>query len=338
MPLALIFAFAASLGVHALALFGTDIDLSTTPAPPVITAELQPLPRPKPPAEPPAKPEHKAAPKAKAVRPHGAPPASASPVLSTPESPVAVPPSASSAGEPAETPGQSAAPVAPAAPKPEAAPAESRLPARGMIRYRIDRGDRGFAVGVSTHDWAFADGAYRITAVTETSGLAALFKPLRIELESRGRLTAEGLQPERFMIRRDGSETNEKAQFDWAQMQLRIGNGAAQPLSRGAQDLLSFHYQLGFLPHPEAGKTLPIATGKKYENYRLESLGDEEIEIPAGKFRTLHLRAPGDNTTELWLAYDYLLLPVKIRHLDRDGDSFVQVATEIRLSKESSKE
>lgn len=334
MPLALIFAFAASLGVHALALFGADIDLSTTPAPAVITAELQPLPRPKPPAEPPAKPERKAASKAKTARPHDAPPASASPVLSVPESPVAVPPPATSAAEPAETPGQSAGPAAPATPEREAAPAESRLPARGMIRFRIDRGDRGFAVGVSMHDWVFADGAYRITSVTETSGLAALFKPLRIELESRGRLTADGLQPERFMIRRDGRETGEKAQFDWAQMRVQIGNGAAQPLSSGAQDLLSFHYQLGFLPHPEAGSTLPIATGKKYENYRLESLGDEQIEIPAGIFRTLHLRAPGDNTTELWLAYDYLLLPVKIRHLDRDGDSFVQVATEIRLSKE----
>ena len=136
------------------------------------------------------------------------------------------------------------------------------------------------------------------------------------------------------MIRRGGIETNEKAEFDWAQMQVKIGNGPLQPFTAGAQDLLSFHYQLGFLPHPEAGGSLPIATGKKYETYRLEPLGDEEIEIPAGKVRTLHLRAPGDNTTELWLAYDYLLLPVKIRHLDRDGDSFVQVAIEIRLSKD----
>lgn len=325
MPFVLIMAFAASIGVHALALFGTDIDLSTMPEPPAIVAELQPLPKPKPPVEHPAKHEPKKAAKHKPSHPLAAPIASAAPVLALPDS-----------SEPVAT--ASSATEAEAPPAAEAVPTESRLPAHGMIRYRVDHGEGGFEVGRSTHDWEIVDGVYRITAVTETSGLLALFKPLRIELESRGRLTAEGLQPERFMIRRGGSETNEKAQFDWVKMQVQIGNRAAQPLGRGAQDLLSFHYQLGFLPHPEASNELPIATGKKYENYHLESLGDEQIEVPAGSFRTLHLRAPGDNTTELWLAYDYLLLPVKIRHLDRDGDSFVQVATEIRLSKESSKE
>ncbi|MFZ2853397.1 MAG: DUF3108 domain-containing protein [Rhodocyclaceae bacterium] len=326
MPFALIFAFAASLGVHALALFGTDVELSTTPAPPPLVAELQPPPRPKsapsaaakPPAKPPARP------KPSPLLP--SPPVPQASAATLPDSPA---PEEAAVESTAEATAES-----PEAPPIEAAAPESRLPARGMIRYRVDRGDQGFAVGVSTHDWEVVDGAYRITALTETSGLAALFKPLRIELESRGRLTAEGLQPESFSIRRDGRETREKAVFDWTQMTVRIADSAAQALSHGAQDLLSFHYQLGFLPHPAADNTLPIATGKKYETYRIESLGDEEIEIPAGKLRTLHLRAPGDNTTELWLAYDYLLLPVKIRHLDRDGDSFVQVATEIRLSKE----
>lgn len=330
MPFALIFAFAASLGVHALALFGTDVDLSTTPEPPPLVAELQPPPRPKSlpaaAAKLPVKPQ---------VRPKPSPLPSSAPV---PQASAATPPGSSAREEAAAEAKDEATAEAtadsPEAPPIEAAALESRLPARGMIRYRVDRGDQGFVVGVSTHDWEIVDGAYRITAVTETSGLAALFKPLRIELESRGRLTSEGLQPESFSIRRDGRETREKAVFDWTQMTVRIADSAAQAVSHGTQDLLSFHYQLGFLPHPEAGGVLPIATGKKYESYRLESLGDEQIEIPAGKFRTLHLRAPGDNTTELWLAYDYLLLPVKIRHLDRDGDSFVQVATEIRLSKE----
>jgi hypothetical protein len=260
--------------------------------------------------------------KPKPSRPKVAPVASASPVLAMPESPelatVVSTPVADPAGPPVV----------------EAVPVEPRLPARGMIRYRVDRGDQEFMVGDSTHDWEIVDGTYRITSVSETNGLVALFKPVRIELESRGRLTAEGLQPEHFMIRRGGRDTREKAEFDWVQMQVQVGNSAVQPLARGAQDLLSFYYQLGYLPHPEAGGTLPIATGKKYLSYRFEPLGDEIVETPAGSLRTLHLRVKDDTTTELWLAYDYLLLPVKIRHLDRKGDSFVQVATEIRLSKE----
>lgn len=330
MPFALLIALAASLGVHAVALFGTDVDLSTTPEPPPLVAELQPPPAPKPPLPQPEAVKAKPAKKPVVKKPQPSP--SVAPVADVP-APPGTPASAQSA-QPVIAPEEAPLPDPPGTPVVDAAPAESRLPARGMIRYRVDRGDQGFEVGHSTHDWAIADGAYRITALTETSGLAALFKPLRIELESRGRLTAEGLQPESFMIRRGGRETREKARFDWVLMQVHIGNRAAQPLSSGTQDLLSFHYQLGFLASPAAENILPIATGKKYLPYHFEALGDEEIEIPAGVFRTLHLRSPGDTTTELWLAYDYLLLPVKIRHLDRDGDSFVQVATEIRLSKE----
>ncbi len=333
MPLALIVALVASLGVHALALFVPDIELSAVPEPSVLTAELQPLPKALPPAEPSPKRERKP-PLAKPGKSHHttAPQTSATPVLS-------MPPAAPATDLPQPAPAVATEPDPPQpAPNPELLPTEARLPARGTIRYRVDRGERGFELGRSTHDWAVVDGHYRITAVTETSGLAALIKPLRVEVESRGKMTAAGLQPEHFVIRRDGKVGHEQADFDWDRMLLRIGgqdsNTTTQSLTPGAQDLLSFHYQMGFLPHPEANNSLPIATGKKYTTYRLEAVGDEQIEIPAGVFRTLHLRAPGDNTTELWLAYDYLLLPVKIRHLDRHGDSFVEVATEILLSKE----
>jgi hypothetical protein len=151
-------------------------------------------------------------------------------------------------------------------------------------------------------------------------------------MESRGRITADGVKPELFTIRRNGMDAGEKAFFDWESMQIYVGENAPQAMDPGAQDLLSFNYQLGFMPDPELSNTLPITTGKKYGVYRLEKVGDEEIEIPAGVMRTLHLRAPGTNTTELWLAYDYLLLPVKIRHTDAKGDSLVQVALKIQLS------
>ena len=200
-----------------------------------------------------------------------------------------------------------------------------------MIRYRVDRGDSNFEIGVSRNEWEIDDGHYRLKSVIETTGLVWLFKAYRIEMESIGQMTPEGLRPESFAIRRNAKETKEKVLFDWQNMIVSVGEQSGQMLTNGAQDLLSFNYQLGYLPHPEAGGTLPIATGRKYGIYRLEVLGDEEIQVPAGTLRTLHLRAPGENTTELWLAYDYLLLPVKIRHIDSKGESLVQVATEIQL-------
>ena len=319
MPFALLIALAASLGIHAAALFGPTIELTTEPESLPLLAELRPLPKSL--VEPLKKPEKVASAKPRAAirRIEAAP--SPTPVLSVPEA------SPELVAEPE---------LEPSAPTPVAdpVPPPPRLPPRGIIHYRVDRGDRNFEIGKATSEWEIVDGAYRLSSVTETSGLVWLFKPYRITMESRGRLTDVGLKPESFSIKRNGVEAGEKASFDWEQMLVRVGDDAPQIMIQGSQDLLSFNYQLGFMPHPEVGSTLPIATGRKYGIYRLEVLGDEDIEIPAGVLRTLHLRAPGVNTTELWLAYDYLLLPVKIRFVDNKGDSLVQVATSIQLSPE----
>jgi hypothetical protein len=117
-------------------------------------------------------------------------------------------------------------------------------------------------------------------------------------------------------------------------MELRVGNRSPRTLLPGTQDVLSFAYQLGLIADLAAHGSLPVATGKKYGQYRLEVVGDEEIEVPAGTFRCLHVRVPGGSTTELWLAYDRALLPVKIQHTDRKGDVYVQLATTIELSQE----
>ncbi len=333
MPVPLLCALAASLGLHVLALFGADIDLSMEPGPVLLAAEIKPLPK--------AHPQQ-----AKNVARPAAPNDAVSARPEAEEDMARV-------SSPGEAPGSELVapevePVVAEADDLKAASPEvsgdeqtggavqenvlsppERLPARGRIVYRVERGEQEFVVGRSTSTWEIADGAYRLRQVTETSGLIWLFRPYELVMESSGRLTADGLQPENFVIRRNGLDSGEKAVFDWTQMQIRVGNGAPQAAHPGAQDLLSFNYQLGFMAHPAVGSTLPLTTGKKYGVYRLEVLGDEELELFSGKQRVLHLRAPGANTTELWLAYDYLLLPVKIRHVDHKGNSIVQVATEI---------
>lgn len=314
MPVALILAFVASLGLHAAALFGPEVDLSTEPEPLVLHAELRSLPvaRPEPAVSvaPPAKKTRQ-----KVLRPNDSVMPGAASVLTAPESEEIRPLSA---------------PEVAVEPEPPTLP---YMPEVGQIRYRVERGDNGFEIGRATSEWEVVDGAYVLRLHTETTGIVWLFKRYRIDMESQGRLTADGLQPERFSVLHNGLPSKEKASFDWQQMKVRVGDGEPQALAAGAQDLLSFNFHLGFMPDPRVARTLPIATGKKYGMYRLEAVGDELIELPVGPVRTLHLRAPGVNTTELWLAYDYLLLPVKIRHEDNKGGSFVQVATDIRLGR-----
>lgn len=336
MPVALLVAFLASLGVHGLVLFGADYELSEPAEPPPLVAELK-IPKLRPPAPTPP-PVAKATP----VKHRKTPQKTPHQVPASPLSPLAVPavePTAETADSASESAAESAAESVPgkagAAP-PDASPGApaivaDRLPARGRISYRVDSGDQGFQVGTSIHDWEIANGAYRITAVSETSGVIRLFRPLRIDVESRGRMTGSGLVPEHFVTRRQDGAGGEGADFDWPQRQVRMGARPPQSLDVGAQDLLSFPYQLSLLAHLQSGDGMPIATGKKYANFRLEVLGDQEISVPAGTFRCLHLRVPGVATTELWLAYERAMLPVKVQHVDRKGNILVQVATAIDL-------
>jgi hypothetical protein len=61
-----------------------------------------------------------------------------------------------------------------------------------------------------------------------------------------------------------------------------------------------------------------VLTQRKLYRFKLKVLGEEEIEIPLGKVRTLHLRHvdPKDETevVDVWLGLDQSYLPVKLRY------------------------
>ena len=324
MPLALVIALAASLGIHAAALFGTDVEIFGGADEPVpLRAELQPPP---PPSAAEQKPVVKPRPK----------PAKPAPLASAKPSPTAETVAPAPETKPSEIAPNLPSTLGPAVDSvvvatKEQEPAKPLLPAKGRMRFVIYYGTQGFQIGRAEHSWEFTeDGRYRLTGMTETSGLVALFKPLVFENESSGRLVAGGLQPETYRTRKNGKDANENADFDWLTAEVRLSrSGAVQPVSPGSQDILSLNYQLAYLRKPEGGATVGVVTGKKYDRFALDSLGEEEIDIPAGHFRTLHLRAMGDTVTEIWIALDRHRLPVKIRYTDKKGDIFEQVATEI---------
>jgi hypothetical protein len=340
LPVALLVAFAASLGLHVVVLLAPKIDLAPEPVALPLIAELRratPEPLPPPPVlSPRATVENTV----EAVR---KPPLPSSPrkprkvtkpVLTTPAVPASEPFIPNATPEPAAenevvsgiTPPLEAAPPESAA----LAVSSERLPPRGRIRFRVEMGDSGFEVGVARQEWAFEAGAYRIVSTVETTGLAWLFRSVAVGMESLGRISGKGLQPEVFGVMRSGKKARERALFDWETMKIRVSDDKDHALDPGAQDLLSLYYHLGFLEMaPGQTRPMSLATGKKYNEYRLENLGDESIEIPLGELRARHLRTSGERATDIWLAYEYRLLPVKIRIVDNKGNAFVQVATEI---------
>lgn len=327
MRFALIAALVASLVIHAALLLGTDLEIFVSgQEPPLLRVELQPMPVPPAPTGPPALPGpperlHKPLPRAaEAARPPVRKPAPQSIPGDAPLAPPTEP------AAPEEIPPMPAA-ATPAPPL----PVRPLLPATGTIRFAIFKESLGLQIGRAEHRWQFTgDGRYRLTGTTETSGLAAVFKPVRMVVESSGRLVASGLQPERYTTLRNGRDANENADFDWSTARVTLSrDGSVREILPGTQDLLSLNYQLAYLGTLAEGSSIGIVTGKKYARYALDSLGEEDIEVPAGRFRTLHLRAMTDSVTEVWIALDRQRLPVKIRFTDKKGDSYVQVATEL---------
>lgn len=330
MPFALFAALAASLGLHAVALFVPDIELlpASEPMPMTVAVTLQPRRT----AEAKA-PERKPAPQKKTVaRP--APANAPAQVAATAAANVAQHsealvstsmPDAGNEGDLRGDGGEAGAQGAAAAPE-LTSPA---LPPRGSISYVVMGGDGTTLIGSAEQRWEMADGRYRLVSVMETSGVAALLKPVRLETESSGILGAQGLEPERYVSRRIGKERVDEVSFDRAAGVLRFGRGGEAALPEGVQDLLSFNYQLGWL-----AKTgdMAIATGRKLGVYRLELLGKEWLETPYGMLWTLHFRASGETTTEVWLASEQYLLPVKIRHIDKKGERYEQIVQSMEIA------
>ncbi len=266
------------------------------------------------------------------LQPQGAAPAASAQPAALDAAP---PPLAAEAAAPA--------PAAVEQPIPAAAPAivARRLPRKGEIDYALYLGSQRFQVGRTVQTWELSDDGYTLTSHSETTGLAAIFVDQRISAESRGKLTAGGLQPERFINRRvrSGRSEDVTADFNWNAMQAAIGDPRQSlTLPTGTQDMLSFMYQLGLMPLSSGLLKLSISNGWKLEQYELEVGAEVSLDTPMGTLRALPVKqvhGRGQETIELWLAPAYRLLPVRIMFFDRDGEfAGEQVVTDIRVSKD----
>lgn len=232
--------------------------------------------------------------------------------------------------------------IPPAAPAVEAPPPKS-LPRKGRITYTAYFGFDGFIVGKTVQTWEVAANAYRLGSVSETTGIVEFFRSQRHIYLSEGRLTARGLQPEKFFMSRTRRGRTEAAQarFDWEAGTITLGKVPHQrgaQLATDAQDIVSFMYQLALSPPAPGRLRLPITNGSRFETYDLEVLNEERIETPLGMLLALPIRQlprPGAESVAIWLAAEYHHLPVKIRFFDREGNPVgEQVVNEIRISDE----
>lgn len=225
-----------------------------------------------------------------------------------------------------------AAPEAPPAAAPPAPIFAGQWPRQGRIVFQVMRGEDGFIVGQSEQRWSHDGERYTLRAVSETTGLAALFRPAKVMQESRGIFDASGLRPLEFETQREGKR-KEGMRFDVETGRIQYANGASDSLVAGTQDLLALFHQLGAIDFTVPNFIVPVATARKVAHYAVTVEAPEELETPLGARTAWHLRVAGvvrEDATEVWLDAQ-TRLPLKIRYRDRKGEIFDQIATTIEL-------
>lgn len=214
-------------------------------------------------------------------------------------------------------------------------PAQS-FPASVSIEYQLTS---AFADGRATYRWEREGETYRITGEAAAEGFFTLFLEGRILQESRGTVTPSGLRPLAFSERKPGGPV-EGLEFDWTARQVtfdRNGEKKTSALADNTVDWLSMIFQLAHAPPKGESFDLQVFTQRRMYRFHLKVLGVEEIEIPLGRVRALHLNhtdaANPKEVVDVWLGVEQHYLPVKLRFpAARNRLVVEQVATRLTMS------
>jgi hypothetical protein len=208
------------------------------------------------------------------------------------------------------------------------------LPASLSIDYQINS---AFADGRATYEWRREGDSYRISGEAEATGFFTLFLEGRILQESLGTVTAGGLRPEQFRERKPQGAP-EGLDFDWVSRQVTFDRGDERrttPLTDNTVDWLSMIFQLAHMPPATETIDMQVFTQRKMYRFTLKVLGVEDIDIPMGRVKALHLRhSPTDDkeAVDVWLGVNQHHLPVKMRYpVARNRLMVEQVATRVTL-------
>ncbi|MBI4195201.1 MAG: DUF3108 domain-containing protein [Betaproteobacteria bacterium] len=220
-----------------------------------------------------------------------------------------------------------------------AAPASARDKAPDAISASYDGFLNGLRVAAMNERFSARDGRYEIVSETSPVGLFKLFQPRPARFMSAGRVTTNGLQPDRFEgSRGDNDARRVSAEFDWPAQRLTLrhdGRNDVVELRAGTQDRLSIMYQFMFSAHDRLRRLdFTMTNGRKLDRYQYTVTPDVEIDTPLGRLKTLHLakhREPGDSTTEIWLSPQHGYLAAKMLVIESDGARYEQVATKLEI-------
>lgn len=168
---------------------------------------------------------------------------------------------------------------------------------------------------------------YTVRAEVAATGITAFFySGVRKDL-SRGRISDNGLEPIRYAEQRNKNPERVTV-VDYASNEIRFAGGETGVVPDGVQDRLSGLFQLGLLARAQPDRFVPGSVIefaelnlRTVEKVRFKVDGPAELKTHLGTLRTLHLTrigTPGGREPELevWLDYDFSMMPVRIRLTD----------------------
>jgi len=188
--------------------------------------------------------------------------------------------------------------------------------------YIVSRNDS--EIGVRTHSLAQQNNHYLYEAKMHTTGLARFIKPGEITERSQWQLKNKKIRPITYEYSDTSNEDRHALlKFDWSKYSVtnHVGNKPwSMNVPEGTQD--KFSYMLALMHDLKHGKQNPeykIADGGRLKTYRFKTLGTENIDTPAGKFKTLKLQrtrvGKKNRITYLWCLIEKNYLPIKVeRH------------------------
>ena len=217
----------------------------------------------------------------------------------------------------------SAEPLSPQSPALELAP-------QGKLNYQFYWGSSRWLAGEASHEWVIANGYYSFTSIVRTTGLFGLLRPVQLVETAKGMLIGDRLRPLQF-----STQFNDKqavlVMFNWDKGSVRTygaQGSTTQSLPAASYDKISFLYQLCLVRDIKALSLVHITTGRQLDDYAIEDLGIETVEIGERGYPALHLRRaallPGSLEFDIWISEQHRL-PLKMAYATGAGDYFEQL-------------
>ncbi len=218
-------------------------------------------------------------------------------------------------------------------------PASAAVTAPQAVQAQYDLSMNGTAIAVIQETFETGNGTYQAASETQAIGLFALVQRRPGRVTSSGEVGSDGLRPKTFDgTRGTGDARRVHAGFDWTAGTLTFthdGRSETATLPPGTQDRLSVMYQFLFLdPAKLKGLAFAMTNGRKLDQYRYAIGPDTTIDTPLGRMAVIHLvkqHAVGETATEIWLAREHRLMPVKMRIVEDDGKRYEQIISRLEI-------